>query len=112
MNHPRSSFLALIAAQLSLGATASAQTPAPLIRIGSTPNDSYAEPFYAEDRGFFTRDGLNATVEPFATGAGVTAALAGNAIDVGHHQRDLARQCLRARRAVRVLRGRGDVQSG
>jgi NitT/TauT family transport system substrate-binding protein len=74
----------MIAAQITLGASANAQTPpASLIRIGSTPNDSYAEPFYAEDRGFFARDGLNATVEPFATGAGVTAALAGNAIDVG-----------------------------
>jgi len=84
VKHARSSFLAMIAAQLTLGAAADAQTPpASLIRIGSTPNDSYAEPFYAEDRGFFVRDGLNATVEPFATGAGVTAALAGNAIDVG-----------------------------
>jgi NitT/TauT family transport system substrate-binding protein len=84
VKHARSSFLAMIAAQIALGAAANAQTaPGPLIRIGSTPNDSYAEPFYAEDRGFFTRDGLNVTVEPFATGAGVTAALAGNAIDVG-----------------------------
>jgi len=84
VKHARSSFLAMIAAQITLGASANSQTPpASLIRIGSTPNDSYAEPFYAEDRGFFARDGLNATVEPFATGAGVTAALAGNAIDVG-----------------------------
>ena len=74
----------MLAAPLSLGLPAVAQTqPAAALRIGSTPNDSYAEPFYAADRGFFQRDGFNADVEAFATGAGVTQALAGGAIDVG-----------------------------
>lgn len=85
MRHARSSFLAMLAAQCSLAAAAGAQVPqsGPPIRIGSTPNDSYAEPFYAEDRGFFARDGLNVTVQAFSTGAAVTQALAGGAIDVG-----------------------------
>jgi len=53
------------------------------IRVGTTANDSYAEPFYAADQGFFSRAGLNVSVEPFSNGAGITNALAGNAIDVG-----------------------------
>jgi NitT/TauT family transport system substrate-binding protein len=53
------------------------------IRVGSTANDSYAEPFYAQDEGFFTRAGLNVSVERFSNGAGVTSAVAGNALDVG-----------------------------
>src|SRR5579875_2722426 len=84
MNHTRSSFLAVLAAGLPLyrPLVARAQTSGPL-RIGSTPNDSYAEPFYAQDMGFFQRAGLNVAVEAFPNGAGVTTALAGNAIDVG-----------------------------
>lgn len=84
MRHARSSFLAMLAAQGALAAAANAQSPlSGTLRIGSTPNDSYAEPFYAEDRGFFARDGLNVDVQAFATGAAVTQALAGGAIDVG-----------------------------
>ena len=76
MRHARSSFLAMLAAQWSLAAAGRADTPqSGILRIGSTANDSYAEPFYAEDRGFFQRDGLNVDVQAFATGAGVTQAL-------------------------------------
>lgn len=84
MKHSRSSFLAFTAAQLSFGLAAGAQTPpGGALRIGSTANDSYAEPYYATDEGFFTRDGLNVTVQTFTSGAAVLLALAGNAIDVG-----------------------------
>jgi len=84
MKHARSSFLALLAAQLSLGVPGNAQMqrPGPL-RIGSTANDGYAEPFYAKDQGFFERAGLDVDVQAFANGAGVTQALAGGALDVG-----------------------------
>ena len=53
------------------------------LRLGTTANDSYAEPFYAQDQGFYTRAGLDVQVQPFPNGAGVTTALTGNAIDVG-----------------------------
>jgi NitT/TauT family transport system substrate-binding protein len=74
----------MAAAQLVAGGGAGAQDAqsAPL-RLGSTANDSYAEPFYADDQGLFRRAGLNVTVEAFPSGAAVTTALAGNAIDVG-----------------------------
>ncbi len=84
MRHDRAAFLAMLAAQASLALPGSAQTQrAGTLRIGSTANDSYAEPYYAEDRGFFQRDGLDVTVQSFPNGAGVTFALAGSAIDVG-----------------------------
>jgi NitT/TauT family transport system substrate-binding protein len=80
----RSTFLAAAAAQLLLPAVAFAQTPAPgPIRIGTTAGDSYAEPLYAKDMGFFQQAGLNTDVQVFTNGAGVTTALSGNALDVG-----------------------------
>jgi NitT/TauT family transport system substrate-binding protein len=80
----RSAFLAMTAAQLTFPSVASAQAQrAELIRIGTTANDSYAEPLYAKDMGFFDRAGIPADVQAFANGAGVTAALGGNALDAG-----------------------------
>jgi NitT/TauT family transport system substrate-binding protein len=81
MRFARSTFLALAAAALAEPATAEAQSQ--LIRIGTTPNDSYAEPLYAKDEGFFEAAGLNCDVQDFSNGAGVTTALGGNALDVG-----------------------------
>lgn len=80
----RSQFLALAAGAVAAGipARSRAQT-ADRIRVGSTANDSYAEPFYAADEGFFTRAGLNVEVIRFPNGGAVTTAAAGNAIDVG-----------------------------
>jgi NitT/TauT family transport system substrate-binding protein len=74
--------LAAAAPAAGLPLRARAQSSA-RIRVGTTLNDSYVEPFYAQDQGFFERAGLNVDVRPFPNGSGVTAALAGNAIDVG-----------------------------
>lgn len=84
MVYPRGAFLASSSVALAaLAATrASAQSSAP-IRIGSTTNDSYAEPFYAREQGLFEKAGLNVEVFPFPNGGAVTAAVAGNAVDVG-----------------------------
>jgi NitT/TauT family transport system substrate-binding protein len=71
-------------AQLALGLPARAQAQKlSTLRVGSTAGDSYAEPFYADERGFFKSAGLDVDVNVFPTGAAVTFALAGNAIDVG-----------------------------
>ena len=80
----RSGVLALAAVAVSSlrSAPAHAQT-IDRIRVGSTANDSYAEPFYADDEGFFTRAGLNVEINRFPNGGAVTTAAAGNAIDVG-----------------------------
>jgi NitT/TauT family transport system substrate-binding protein len=83
VRYSRARFLRSTLAATAFGVPADARAQSPPLRVGSTPNDSYAEPFYAQDEGFFTRTGLNVEVHPFATGAAVTTALAGNAIDVG-----------------------------
>lgn len=84
MRVSRARLLALSAVTLTLGfaGRASAQT-SDRVSVGSTANDSYAEPFYANDEGFFERARLHVDVQQFPTGAGVAAAVAGNAIDIG-----------------------------
>ena len=53
------------------------------IRVGATPNDTYAEAYYALDGGFFAKAGLSAEVTTLVNGAGVSAAVASGALDVG-----------------------------
>jgi NitT/TauT family transport system substrate-binding protein len=53
------------------------------IRVASTPNDTFAEPYYAADMGFFTKAGLSADLTTFSTGATVANAVASGTIDVG-----------------------------
>jgi NitT/TauT family transport system substrate-binding protein len=62
--------------------TAAAQTRAHL-RIGATANDSFAEAYYAQDLGFFTRAGIDAEITTFANGAQVSTGVASGAIDIG-----------------------------
>ena len=59
-----------------------AQAPLP-IRVGATPNDTYAEAYYALDQGFFAKAGLSAELTTLMNGAGVSAAVAAGALDVG-----------------------------
>jgi NitT/TauT family transport system substrate-binding protein len=79
----RTRFLALAAAA-SVPARVSAQgTAAPLIRFGGTTNDSAAEPYYAQELGFFKRAGLNVEITTLGNGAAIAQAIAGGALDVG-----------------------------
>jgi NitT/TauT family transport system substrate-binding protein len=55
----------------------------PVVRVGALPIDNGAEPFYAQDQGFFRKAGLNVEVTVFPSGAAAAAALVGGAIDVG-----------------------------
>ena len=59
-----------------------AQTPLS-IRIGTDPTDTYAEPYYAQDMGFFKTAGLEAQVIDLQNGAAIAAAVASGAVDVG-----------------------------
>jgi NitT/TauT family transport system substrate-binding protein len=55
----------------------------PLIRIGGSPTDLYAEPFIALEAGFFAKAGLNVEVSSLANGGAIAAAVAGGALEIG-----------------------------
>jgi ABC-type nitrate/sulfonate/bicarbonate transport system substrate-binding protein len=63
-------------------AGANAQAP-PVLRVGLTPNDTYAEAYYALDNGFFQQAGLSVELTTLSNGAAVSAAVASGALDVG-----------------------------
>ena len=53
------------------------------LRLATAPLDVSAEPYYALEMGFFKRAGLgNITLQTIPTGAAMTAAVAGGAIDI------------------------------
>jgi len=77
------SFLAAAAAPL-LPVAAGAQTgPLPHIRIAITSADNFAEGYFAQDAGFFAKAGLDVEIVGMTTGAQISAAVAGGAIDIG-----------------------------
>src|ERR1700676_2453062 len=53
------------------------------LRLAGVPTESYAEPLYALDGGFYAKYGLDVEVNFFTTGGAITNALAGGALDVG-----------------------------
>ncbi len=55
----------------------------PAITVGTDPTDTYAEPYYAQDIGFFKAAGLDATVTDLQNGAAIAAVVASGAVDVG-----------------------------
>jgi NitT/TauT family transport system substrate-binding protein len=77
-------FLTGTAAALAstLSTPAVAQTRIPL-KIGATANDSFAEAYYAQDLGYFTRAGIDAEITTFANGAQVSTGVASGALDIG-----------------------------
>jgi len=83
---PRPRLLAALAAfalivWLAPGATG-AQSPQ-VVRIASSPAEAYLQAFFAQDQGFFEKAGVNVDVQALATGAAVSDAVAGGAVDVG-----------------------------
>jgi NitT/TauT family transport system substrate-binding protein len=87
MAFTRSVFVSSLAATFaSLAPRAgSAQTASPLTptRIGVAPVEVCAEAFYGVDLGFFKKAGVDVELQFFSSPGAVSAALAGNAIDVG-----------------------------
>ena len=70
-------------ASLALPRWARAQTPPPAIRIATTLSEAFAEPFYANDLGFYKKAGLAADITQYSGGeTSETAVITGNA-DIG-----------------------------
>jgi NitT/TauT family transport system substrate-binding protein len=69
----------------SLVTAAGAQTPAalPNIRVAMPAVDAASQGYYALDKGFFKKAGLNAEILTVAAGASVAAAVAGGAAEFG-----------------------------
>ena len=53
------------------------------VRLGGIPSDSYGEPYFGLDGGFFSRAGVNVEVTSFGSGAQIATAVVGGALDVG-----------------------------
>jgi NitT/TauT family transport system substrate-binding protein len=53
------------------------------LRVAATANDTYAEAYYAQERGDFRKAGLNVELTTFANGASVAQAVVSGAVDVG-----------------------------
>ena len=72
-----------------LGAAATVATARPVraqnakLRIAAVPTDSYGEPYYINDGGFFTKAGIDVEIQVFGTGGQIATAVAGGALDVG-----------------------------
>ena len=93
MRYPRFSSQSPVARRTALAAITGA-CAAPLLgrgaigqeqplRLATAPLDVSAEPYYAMEMGFFKRAGLsNVTLQTIPTGAAMTAAVAGGAIDI------------------------------
>ena len=84
--HPplsRAAALALVAAASVLAPRDARSQTAPVVRLGTGLADSYGEPFYASDGGFYTRAGLDVQLTILANGGAIAQAAAGNALDVG-----------------------------
>jgi NitT/TauT family transport system substrate-binding protein len=81
----RSGFVSTLAAVLAAAPRgAGAQTATPVTtRIGVAPVEVCAEAFYGVDLGIFRKSGLDVELQFFSSPGAVSAALAGNAIDVG-----------------------------
>jgi NitT/TauT family transport system substrate-binding protein len=84
----RAAFVALLGSAAALGSVAAApravhaQTLVPL-RVATPGGDTYAEPFYALDAGFFAKAGFDGQLTVLNNAGAVTAAVAGGSVDVG-----------------------------
>jgi NitT/TauT family transport system substrate-binding protein len=55
------------------------------VRIGATPSDAYAQPFYANATGLFERGAVNADIQVFPNASPAFAALVGGSLDISGH---------------------------
>jgi NitT/TauT family transport system substrate-binding protein len=53
------------------------------LHIETIPFDAGSEAFYAKDMGFFTKQGLDVTIDPVSNGPAIAAAVASGAVDIG-----------------------------
>lgn len=78
----RVEFLGSVVLAVPLASRVSAQA-APVIRVGATGSDSYAEAYYAREMGFFERAGLKVDLVPFSSGAAIATGVTSGTVDVG-----------------------------
>jgi NitT/TauT family transport system substrate-binding protein len=83
MHLSRSRSLALLGAAASLAWATPLRAQSAKLRIAAVPTDSYAEPYYINDGGFFSRAGIDVEINVFGTGGQIATAVAGGALDVG-----------------------------
>jgi NitT/TauT family transport system substrate-binding protein len=77
----------LTAALLGIAAVTGASMPGGAqqlasLKIATTPTDIGSEVFYAQDKGFFKANGLDAQIQVISNGAAITAAVISGALDV------------------------------
>lgn len=77
-------FITALAAAVALGSAPAPTTAQALatIRVATTPIDIGAQPFYAEDLGFFKAHGLTVETQEIANGGAIVAAVVGGSIDI------------------------------
>ena len=78
----RAFFLAAVPAA-GVAASLPAWAQSATLKVGATANDTYAQAYYAQDMGFFTKAGLNVEIQTFTNGAAVSQAVAAGALDIG-----------------------------
>jgi NitT/TauT family transport system substrate-binding protein len=77
----------LIRLLLTVAMVAGALVPAssqtlPTLRIGTTPYDAGAQPYYAQALGYFKDAGINVEITAMSSGAAIAAAVASGAVDI------------------------------
>jgi NitT/TauT family transport system substrate-binding protein len=81
MRYTRLEALGLLGAAAVVPLAANAQsTP---LRVATSINDAFIEPYYAEDHGFFNAVGITAEMQTVANGATAVQAVTAGAVDVG-----------------------------
>jgi len=75
--------LAALTVAIALPRPSFAQTPLTPLAIGAIPTDAGSVVYYAEDMGFFARNGIEAKVTNMPNGALFAAALASGSLDIG-----------------------------
>lgn len=78
----RLGWMATLLLLVSGPAAVTAQAPVTL-HVATTTSDTYAEAYYAQEKGFFQRAGLTVDVSTFNNGAALSAAVASGAVDFG-----------------------------
>ncbi len=78
-----SSLLAVAAAPLMPSPAGSQSVPPTKIRIAVTSADQFAEAYYAQDAGFFSRAALDVEIVGMTTGGAISTAVASGAVDMG-----------------------------
>jgi NitT/TauT family transport system substrate-binding protein len=76
-------FLAAVFAALPFSATAQQPPALPVIHVGIIPVEAAAEAYFANDEGFFKKQGIDVDLQVMQNGGAIAAAVAGGSLDIG-----------------------------